>query len=159
MEQNQPTQNTSLFGLSIDPAAKSHLSDAARWAKFLAIIGFIMCGLIVLVGIFAGTFFERFYSSRYEGFDTNMQMNTRGLGVFATVLYILIALLYFFPCLFLFNFASKMKTALLSDDQSSLNASFQNLKKTFRYLGVLTIIVLSFYIIVLLIALAAGAGR
>jgi hypothetical protein len=35
MEQDQ---SSSLFGLSIDPAAKSHLSDAARWAKFLAII-------------------------------------------------------------------------------------------------------------------------
>src|SRR6266516_3400318 len=134
MEQDQ---SSSLFGLSIDSAAKSHLSDAARWAKFLAIMGFIVCGCIVIIGIFAGSIFENL-SSRYEGFDRNGQINTRGLGAIAAVVYILIALLYFFPCLFLFNFASRMKTALLSNDQDKLNSSFQNLKKTFRYMGVLT---------------------
>jgi ATP/ADP translocase len=156
MEQNQPPQNTSLFGLSIDPAAKNHLSDAARWAKFLAIIGFIMCGLIVIVGLFAGTIFERMYSSRYEGLDGGRDISMRGLGAVASVVYILIALLYFFPCLFLFNFASKMKTALLSNDQDILNVSFQNLKKTFRYLGVLTIIVIAFSVILFLVAVAGG---
>lgn len=156
MEQDQ---NTSLFGLSIDPISKAHLADAARWAKFLAIVGFIVCGLIVIVGIFAGSLLESFSSTRrYEGFDSNVEV-TRGLGVVATVFYILIAVLYFFPCLFLFNFASKMKTALLSNDQDVLNSSFQNLKKTFRYIGVLSIIVLSFWVIGMLIALATTAGR
>ena len=156
MEQDQ---NTSLFGLSIDPMSKAHLADAARWAKFLAIMGFIVCGLIVIVGIFAGSVLESFSSTRrYEGFDSNVEV-TRGLGIVATVFYILIAVLYFFPCLFLFNFASKMKTALLSNDQDVLNSSFQNLKKTFRYIGVLSIIVLSFWVVGMLIALANTAGR
>jgi Family of unknown function (DUF5362) len=154
MEQNQ---DTSLFGLNIDPITKNHLSDAARWAKFLAIMGFIVCGLIVIVGIFAGSLVQNF-SSRYEGFG-NTEINTRGFGAVATVMYILIALLYFFPCLFLFNFASKMKIALLSNDQNKLNSSFQNLKKTFRYVGVLTIIILSCYVLALVIGLGAGAGR
>ena len=52
-----------------------------------------------------------------------------------------------------------MKTALLSNDQDVLNSSFQNLKKTLRYIGVLTIIVLSFWLIGLLIALVNTAGR
>jgi heme/copper-type cytochrome/quinol oxidase subunit 2 len=156
MEQDQ---NSSLFGLSIDPMSKAHLADAARWAKFLAIMGFIVCGLIVIVGIFAGSVLESFSSTRrYEGFDSNVEM-TRGLGIVATVFYILIAVLYFFPCLFLFNFASKMKTALLSNDQDVLNSSFQNLKKTFRYIGVLSIIVLAFWVVGMLIALANTAGR
>jgi hypothetical protein len=155
MEQNQ---DTSLFGLNIDPVTKSHLSDAARWAKFLAIMGFIVCGCVVIIGIFAGSIFQNL-SSRYEGFDRNGELSTRGFGAVAAVAYILVALLYFFPCLFLFNFASRMKTALLSNDQNKLNSSFQNLKKTFRYMGVLTIIILSFYIIAFLIGIAASTGR
>ena len=152
MEQNQ---DTSLFGLNLESVTKSHLSEAARWAKFLAIIGFIVCGLIVMLGIFAGSIFQNL-SSRYEGFSRNGEINTRGIGAVATVVYILIALLYFFPCLFLFNFASKMKTALISNDQDKLNGSFQNLKKTFRYMGVLTIVILSFYILAILFQIAAG---
>ena len=152
-------QNQSLFGLNIDPATKNHLSEAARWAKFLAIVGFVVCGLILIIGIFAGTIFENMPASRFERFDSGAEMNTRGLGAAAAVMYALVALLYFFPCLFLFNFASKMKIALISNDQDSLSASFQNLKKTFRYVGVLTIIVISLYVIVLMIALAAATGR
>ena len=98
MEQDQ---NPSLFGLGIDPISKAHLADTARWAKFLAIMGFIVCGLIVIIGIFAGSLLESFSSNRYERFDSEA-VNTRGLGAVATVFYILIAVLYFFPCLFLF---------------------------------------------------------
>ena len=151
MEQDQ---STSLFGLNIDPSSKAHLNEAAKWAKFLAIMGFIVCGLIVLIGIFAGSIFSRM--SSYRSFDT--EVNTSSFAAAAAVIYILIAVLYFFPCLFLFRFAVKMKTALMSDDQNTLNTSFQNLKKTFRYVGVLTIIVLSFYILALIIGLASGLG-
>lgn len=154
MDQNQ---DSSLFGLNIDPAAKGHLAEAARWAKFLAIVGFITCALIVVVGIFAGSLFSM-YSNKYEGFDQNVKVNTTGLGAVAAVFYVLIALLYFFPCLYLFNFASKMKAALLSNDQNILTSSFQNLKKTFRYVGILTIIMLSLYLIVFVVALAGRSA-
>jgi len=155
MEQDQ---NTSLFGLSIDPTSKGHLSEAARWAKFLAILGFILCILIVILGLFAGSIFEMYSSNRYEGFDRDVKVNTRGLGVMFSIVYILLALLYFFPCLFLFNFASRMKAALVSNDQDILNSSFQNLKKTFRYVGILMIIVLSLYLIGIVVALAARSS-
>ncbi|TMI74759.1 MAG: hypothetical protein E6H09_02630 [Bacteroidetes bacterium] len=154
MEQNE---NKSLFGLNIDLNSKNHLSAAAGWAKFLAIVGFIGCGLLILFGIFAGSIFQS-YNSRYEGFDRNPMMGTRGFGAFAATFYILIALLYFFPCLFLFNFASKMKSALLADDQDQLNSSFQNLKRTFRYMGVLTIIGLSFYVLAILVVLLMASS-
>ncbi|MES1219129.1 MAG: hypothetical protein ABUT20_26725, partial [Bacteroidota bacterium] len=61
MEQNQ---ESSLFGLTIDQESKSHLSEAARWARFLAIVGFVICGLIVILGIFFGSIFSSM-SSRY----------------------------------------------------------------------------------------------
>ena len=153
MEQDQ---STSLFGLNIDPSSKAHLNEAAKWAKFLAIMGFIVCGLVVVFGIFAGSIFSRM--STYRSFDSNMEINSSGFAAAAAIVYILIAVLYFFPCLFLFRFAVKMKTALMSDDQNTLNTSFQNLKKTFRYVGVLTIIVLSFYILALIVGLASGLG-
>ncbi|MET0392499.1 MAG: DUF5362 family protein [Chitinophagaceae bacterium] len=151
-------QDSPLFGLSVDPVSKSHLAEAARWAKFLAIVGFIMCGLVVLVGIFAGSFFSMF-SSRYSSYDNDVAFSSGGVGIFMAVLYIGIAILYFFPCLFLYQFAAKMKVALQSDDQDTLNVSFQSLKKMFRFVGILTIIFLSFYAIALIIGLIGAAAR
>ncbi|MBS1611091.1 MAG: hypothetical protein JSS70_20525, partial [Bacteroidetes bacterium] len=82
------------------------------------------------------------------------------LGSFVVVIYILIAAVYFFPCLFLFHFANKMKTALAANDQELLNTSFQNLKKLFRFMGILTIICLALFAIQLLIGLlAVGSMR
>jgi len=141
MEENQ----TTLFGMGIDPTTRIHLTEAARWARFLAIMGFIVCGLIVVVGIFAGSIFT-FFSSRYADQGPSMT----GLGAVMTVIYLVIALIYFFPCLFLFRFASNMKTALASNDQNTLTVSFQNLKIMFRYVGIITIIILAFYAIIFL---------
>lgn len=153
MEQNQ---DKSVFGLGIDPNSKAHLSEAARWAKFLAIVGFIVCGLVVIIGIFAGSILSSMpgqFSSELGG----MGSMGSGLGAMMAVVYIAIAILYFFPCLFLFRFANFMKAAIAADDQETLNKSFQNLKVMFRYVGILTIIVLTLYLIVFLIAIAGAA--
>jgi hypothetical protein len=51
----------------------------------------------------------------------------------------------------MFRFASQMKTALYSNDQESLNTSFQNLKRYFRYLGIITIIGMGIWILWMLV--------
>ncbi|MGC4036884.1 MAG: DUF5362 family protein [Chitinophagaceae bacterium] len=148
MEENQ---SPSLFGLSIDQTAKSHLSEAARWAKFLAIVGFIFIGIIALAGFFAGsvigTMMGNLPRNEYAGPSAGM------LGSFVSVIYVAIALVYFFPCLFLFHFGNKMKQALNANDQDALSSSFQNLKKMLRFLGILTIIGLALVVIEIIFVL------
>jgi hypothetical protein len=158
MEQNQ---DTSLFGISIDQTGKLHLAEAARWAEFLSIIGFIMCGFIVLIGLFFGTFIGMFSSQYGTNPYGELPTSSTGFGAAMAVLYIIIALIYFFPCLFLFRFATKTKAALAANDQEVLNASFQNLKASFRYVGIITIVLLAFWVLALLVGLlgvAAGSN-
>ncbi|HMG66365.1 MAG TPA: DUF5362 family protein [Chitinophagaceae bacterium] len=143
MEQQNQNQESPLFGLTIDPVIKSHLSETARWGKFLSIIGFICCFLIVIGGIFLVTAFNSV--DRNYGFSENAALSNMGPAI--AVVYIIIAVLYFFPCLFLLRFSNKMKTALAADNQEELAVSFQNLKVLFRYVGILTIIVLSIYLL------------
>ena len=130
----EQSTESNLFTLQIDHQSSSFLGETARWAKFLSILGFIGCGLLVLVAIFAGTVFS--YFGRLGG---GAALAT-GMGAFVSVFYILIALLYFFPCLYLFNFASKMQVAIRSNDQDRLNESLKNLKSHFRFVGILTIV-------------------
>ena len=150
MEQNE---NLSLFGLTIDPNSKIHLAEAARWGKFLAIVGFIFCGIIVVVGLFAGSLLSSMGSS-YGG----SMSNTGGLAAMMSVIYIIIALVYFFPCLFLYRFAARMKAALLTNEQETLNNSFQNLKAMLRYMGIIMIIVLVIWGLSLLTVLVSAAS-
>ncbi|HTQ65726.1 MAG TPA: DUF5362 family protein [Puia sp.] len=149
MEQNSSPSN--LFELHIDNQSSGYLAEAARWAKFLAILGFIFCGLIVLVAVFAGSYI----ASSFNRFGT--EGLTLVSGAFVSFLYILIALLYFFPCLFLFRFASKMQVALRTNDQELLNTSFRNLRGFYRFLGILTIVVLSIYVLALIFVIIGVA--
>jgi len=146
MEENT---NSGLFELQIDHQSSAYLNETAKWTKFLSIVGFVFCGIILLVAIFMGSLigsaFSRYGATGASGFG----------GIFSFV-YIVIALLYFFPCLYLFNFSNKMKTALRNNDQEQLNTSFKNLKSCFKFLGIFTIIILGFYLLVLIIGLFAG---
>jgi hypothetical protein len=140
-------QTTSLFGLGIDTIARNHLSEAARWAKFLAVCGFILIGLMVLYGMAMVMFFTQLpdYDDSYRTNETKSL-----LGIITSVIFAACILLAFFPYLFLLKFANKMKRALESDDQSELNASFMNLKIPYRYMGILTIISLAFIVLSLI---------
>ena len=73
--------------------------------------------------------------------------------------YLILAVAYFFTCLFLYRFASKMKTALSGNAQDQLNFSFQNLKSLFKYFGIITIIALAMYGLVLVLAVLGLAAR
>lgn len=153
--ENQFSGSTSLFGLSINENTKVDLADAARWARFLAIFGFVMCGLIALTGFFAGSILSMFADS---GEMEELEGMSSAVGVGMAFFYILIAAIYFIPCLFLFRFANKMKIALSSNDQEALNNSFQNLRSMFRFFGIVSIIMIALYAIILLIALVGAAA-
>ena len=155
MEQDQ---NTSLFGLGIDNISKSHLSEAARWAKFLAICGFIMLGLMVIYGIVVSIVFANMLGTmdQYDRtYRSNDMKSTLGIGM--AVFYIICAVIAFFPYYFLLRFANKMKVALYSNDQATLNDSFMNLKILYRYMAILTIISLAL-IVFGLFSLVVTAG-
>jgi len=150
-------QTSELFSLHIDPLTKSHLWETARWARFLSILGFILCALIILGGIFFASIFNSFTgnSDVYGGAG----LNPTAFGFAMAVVYILFAVVYFFPCLFLYRFATRMKTALNSNAQQELNISFQNLKSLFKYVGIITIIILVLYALVFVIAMLGLAAR
>lgn len=155
MESTQPSSNDSLFELQIDEQSISYLSDTARWAKFLAIVGFILCGLFVMGALLAASFASDFYS--YSS-NSGLMKQTFGIGsIFITMIYIVIALLCFFPYLYLYNFSTKMHTALRNNDQGNLHASFNNLRSCFKFVGILTIIMLSFCVIMTILVISASA--
>jgi uncharacterized membrane protein YjgN (DUF898 family) len=148
MEQNQ---DSSLFGLSIDPTGKSHLSDAAKWAKFLAIVGIVMCVLVVIFGVIAATSLSNVEGDFQRQFGRRSRSYGSALGITLMITYIIVAVIYFFPCMFTLRFANHMQNAMKANDQSGLNESFKNLKVTFRYLGILTIIFIALFLMGLLI--------
>jgi hypothetical protein len=146
--------NTALFTLTIDSVTKTNLAETARWARFLAIVGFIFLGLAVLSGLLVSATLSRL-GTIDDGTGLSPIAGLAGIGMAVT--YIIFALIAFFPLLYTFRFASQMRGALSTDDQELLNASFQNLKVCFRYLGIITIISLVMMALSLIFGLAGLA--
>jgi hypothetical protein len=129
--------------IEIERETLSHLDTTRKWAMFLAIIGFIFLGLIIIIGLIAGTFLTAFNSGE------------KGLGIPESLMFIpvlLLIVIYFFPVLFLFRFSKHTSHAIQNFDKLELHKALKNLKYYFAYLGVLIIIVFSIYIVVLIIA-------
>lgn len=143
MENSLDSNLENSAGLKITDQAKSFILETAKWAKFLAIVGFVFIGLMVL-----GAFFMLIAGASLPG------MGGAGAGV--GVMYLLMALLYFFPTYYLFIFANKIKVGLTQSSQNDVDAGFENLKSTFKFMGILMIIVLGIYALFIVIALIAA---
>ena len=142
-------QHQSLFELQVDHEVTGYLGETAKWAKFLSIVGLVMVGIMVIVSLFAGTIMT-YYGNVMGG---GMPVMSGGL---VTVIYLLFALLIFFPYFYLYNFAKKMQVALRSSNQEELAKSFSNLKSCFKFVGILTIVMLSFYALAFIFGLLSA---
>tara|TARA_B110000285_G_scaffold15442_1_gene15220 strand:+ start:1218 stop:1646 length:429 start_codon:yes stop_codon:yes gene_type:complete len=135
--------NLSVEGVAINSKISDYLKETAKWTNFLSIIGFVMIGLMVI-----GAFVIIVVGSSFGG----GQATAGGLA------YLLMALLYFFPTFYMYNFSKKIKIGLNSSVQSEVELAFENLKKMFKYIGVLMIVILSIYAIALLFFGAIAAS-
>lgn len=129
--------------IEIDAKTLTQLNRTRKWAMFLAIINFIFLGMIIVFGLLAGTFFKIFN----YGEDGN---SIPGFLTFIPVA--VVALVYFFPVLFLFRFSKKAALAIVTLDKTELHSAIKNLKLYFAYIGILIIIVFFIYFSVLFIA-------
>ena len=66
-------------------------------------------------------------------------------------------ILYYFPISYLYQFSENTKKAIENNDNNTIRDAFEFLKSHYKFMGILTIILLSFYAIMIFIGLI-GAG-
>jgi hypothetical protein len=141
MYENQILDDQHSNQLFITQAAKASLKTAASWSFFLAILGFIGVGFLVLAGLMMGAM---------SGALSGMLAESGAFPFPVWILsffYFAMAALYFFPMLYLFKFASNMKSALASDSTPRLTEAFVNLGRHYKILGIMIIAFFALYIL------------
>ena len=129
--------------IEIEQETLKDLNTTRKWSMFMAILGFIFIGFIIIAGIIATTFL-----SALSGSGTST-----GFPEWILIIMILVfATIYFFPVLFLFRFSSHTGKAVAMIDKGELQKAFKNLKSYFVYIGILIIIAISFYLLILVFA-------
>lgn len=135
---------TQLEQLTLTSASKSFLRETAKWAKFLAIIGFVLTGLLLVFAIFASTIFDMI--PKTQGIPNE-------IGLTMVIPFLILAIVYFFPMYYLLQFSNKIKRALATKNDATLASALEALKSHYKFIGVFTIITLSLYALLFVVSI------
>ena len=128
--------------LELNELAINSLQTSAKWSSFLAIIGFIGLGFMLLAALLVGSVFSAM--PQEMGLEANPM---GGVLKYLPLFYILIAVIYFFPVYYLYKYASEMNKAINLRNSESVAEALSYLKSHHKFLGIMTIVVISLYII------------
>lgn len=142
---------TQLEQLVLNSKSKSFFKEIGKWCFFFSILGFISIFLIVVGAILMGTVYAPLLDMATQ------QQGVSGVGTYVMWVYIFIAILYIMPVLYLFKFSRKIKVALATKSDDTLAEALENLKSHFKFIGVMTIIFISLYILLFVFSIFAGS--
>jgi hypothetical protein len=147
-------ENQALFSLTIDPGTKAYLNETAKWAKFLSIVAMIVLILVFLFTVLSASVLDNSTLITLGGASAKFSEGATNSVRIGMIIGSLIMIgIGFIPLFYLLQFANRMKKALAANQQNTLNESFYNLKRYFKFLGIVVIIVLILYACIFAITL------
>lgn len=147
--------------LRVSMEARDYLMTTSKWASFLAILGFIALGLMVIssLGMFAaGSMMD---SAMEEAMRSSGNINAPS-GMFSGAvmggMYLIIAILYAIPVYYLYKFASSTRAALETNHNETLTVALRNLKSHYKFIGIFTIISIILVILSIIFTISMGVA-
>lgn len=125
--------------MELNDQANKFLLEIAKWATFLAIVGFVTIGFMIILSFSIGTILSQVP-------ENNMGISPQFFSFF----YLIFAGIYFIPVYYLFQFGSKTKKALINNDTDLLTFGLKKLKSHYKFLGIITIIMVGLNILFLI---------
>lgn len=129
-------------GLLIPESAIPYLNSTRKWTLFFAVLGFILIGLLGLGFILV--------------LIASALSPMGGVMAIFAVIYAILMAIYFFPVFYLFKFSNEAKQALATREEESITKSFRYLNLHFKITGIITIVMLSLYIIIIIGLMSFG---
>lgn len=123
-------------GGSITNLTLELITRTTGWMKFLAVMGFIGSGFLVL-GSFA-------------------VMSQPYTGPYLFLGYLIVGVIGFFPALYLLQYANLLSDFVQNRDAGALEMAFEKQRSMYVFIGIITIIYIALIIILFLIGIAAA---
>lgn len=137
-----------ILTIGVDEMSSYYLLQTVRWTKFLAIIGFVIIGIMTLAII------PMVFMSASVALASLSKIPGAAMPVgFAIFLLVVFLFLYIYPTLSLMRFSSHMKRAILGADQLAFSTALRHQRNLYRYLGILMIVIISIYVLIFLLGL------
>jgi hypothetical protein len=129
--------------LELNAQAEDALRVSAKWSMFLAIMGFIGIGLMVLAAIFMTSAMSMVPDDVYGNSPFGAMKG------FISIIYFFMAAIYFVPVYYLFKYAAGMKEALVVRNSDLVSDALVFLKSHHKFLGIMMIVLISLYILII----------
>lgn len=118
-----------------------NLVTAGPWMRFIGIVTFVACGIMLVCGLFMIFGSDRLYNLP--------------LGSITGLIYVVLAAVCFFPARYSFLAGSRLDALRFGDDAGNLEDALRNNKAYWKFSGILTIVCLSLTVLLLIIAVIA----
>ena len=145
-------EDAEVDALWITEDIRSYIYDAAKWTRFLSIVGFVLTAMFVMSAFSV----DAMLSTLSKTMPGNPMLGLGSAGF--TIIYLLFALLQFYPSFLLYKFSTSANKAVLFADQLSLGEAISKLKSFFKFWGILTIVIIALYIL-MIVLFVASAGQ
>lgn len=126
---------------------KGYIVTISKWGKFLSIIGFIGIGFMLLGAI------------SIAAVSSSMNLPQTGFIPMSSlaIVYVVMAVLYFFPILYLWKASTNLKGGVDTGNEFALTEGFKNLKSHYKFMGIMVIVIISLYILGIMFAIMTAA--
>lgn len=145
--------------LFLTQAARDNLYHAARWGKFLAIMAFIVMGLMLITALSVPASFLKMHSMNNFSCYNNLACYDMSAGMLKAsffISFLITFLISFFPALFAYQASVRAIHALRSNDPHMISLSFRALRNYTTFLGVIMVITLVFLLVGAALAIMIG---
>lgn len=149
MEANQPYRppqadlsSSSQGDGGITPRMIELLRKTRPWVLFLAVLGLIVTVLVVVLGFGFGVVML--------ASGENQEMAVLG------VIYLFMALIYFFPCYYLLKYAAAIKSLVGGGGTAAMEEALARQYSFWRLIGILTLVLFGLYALILVGAVVMG---
>jgi hypothetical protein len=143
---------SSQTGIVCTNRALEMLRQTKPWVRLMSIVILVVAGLVALGGLCLGG------AIMIGGASRSLPVAGAG-GIFLAVTYVAFALLYLIPGVFLFRYASAIGSLVGSYSPTDLENALAAQKSFWKFVGILTAIVLCIYALILLIAVAVALAH
>ena len=126
--------------------SKLYVSSMGKWMKFFAVLMTICLVFLVLGCIGAISFGSKIPLDMFGG------LSLKWFGL----LYLILIILYIFPTIYLYRSSAAAKLAVESDDNVSMVEFLKNNKSFWKFCGILTIVMLIFYVLIIIGVMVAA---
>lgn len=127
----------------ITPLMIEHLRATKPWVRFMSVILFISVAFIFLGAVII--------------LLVPTSMGGSGLSALIAIVYVALGALYLFPAYFLHQYASSIRSLEQGGGDVAMEEALRNQKSFWRFVGILTLVVICIYLIVIVFTVAGAA--